>query len=106
MNQLFGDATSQMPTPASRTEGSSLVGQQSPVPSLRLGQHGGDSAIPGLDIDPPNIAAEDAKPAVTKSSSGKKEGVGGWISNMVKRGKKGHSQGESGNYAAIGQDDD
>ena len=100
MNLLFGDATSQMPTPASRTDGSTLMGQQSPVPSLHLGQHGADSAIPGLDIDPPNITQD-------KADTNKKEGAGGWISNLVKRGKRGNSQGGGGgNYAAVGQSDD
>lgn len=106
MNLLFGDATSQMPTPASRAEGSSLVGQQSPVPSLHLGQHGADGAIPGLDIDPPSVGAESAKPASVQPALEKKEGVGGWISSIVKRGRKGHSTGASGNYAVVGQDDD
>lgn len=108
MNALFGDATSQMPTPASRAENASLFGQQSPVPSLTLGQHGADSAIPGLDIDPPNIDIENGKPVMSRSvSSNPKEGVGGWISGMVRRGK-GNDDGDerSGSYKPVGQNDE
>lgn len=108
MNQLFGDATSQMPTPASRAEGASLFGQQSPVPSLNLGQHGADSAIPGLDIDPPHVNVENGKPVMSRSVSSSKEGVGGWISSIVKRGKGNDGDGESraGSYKPVGQSDE
>ena len=78
---------------------------QSPVPSLHLGQHGADGAIPGLDIDPPNVETSNGKPVLARTASENKEGVGGWISNLVKRGK-GNGKGNSGNYAAVGQDDE
>ncbi|KAI9727707.1 MAG: hypothetical protein M1828_005935 [Chrysothrix sp. TS-e1954] len=108
MNVLFGDATSQMPTPASSAEESSLVGQDSPVPSLNLGPQGADSAIPGLDIDPPNVDVENGKPMLSRGHSEQKEGLGGWISNLVRRSKPkdgdGHRRRSS--YAALGQDDD
>ncbi|KAJ5928023.1 Mitochondrial substrate/solute carrier [Penicillium verhagenii] len=57
MNVLFGDASTAMPTPATDGERGSLIGGGSPVPSLDIrrpyGQFGTESAIPGLDIDPP-----------------------------------------------------
>lgn len=82
------------------------MGSQSPVPSLHLGQHGADSAIPGLDIDPPSGPAQNGKPMQSQGNSERKEGVGGWISNLVKRGKGGDNQGASGNYKPVGQSDD
>ena len=106
MNLLFGDATSQFPTPASGAPGSGPMGPQSPVPSLSLGQHNSENAIPGLDIDPPNVNVENGKPVISRAESERREGVGGWISNLVKRGKRGNSLGESGTYSRVGQSDD
>jgi hypothetical protein len=99
MNSLFGDATSVMPTPATLAEAESLF-SRSPVPSLdiRTSRHGAEDAIPGLDIDPPDLDDQTAK-----STPG--EGIGGWISNMVNRGK-GNGEGESGRYKQVGQDED
>ncbi|KAJ6186332.1 hypothetical protein N7519_007633 [Penicillium mononematosum] len=52
MNDLFGDASTAMPTPATQGERGSLMGAGSPVPSLDLrrqyGQFGAESSIPGL----------------------------------------------------------
>ena len=110
MDQLFGDATTAMPTPAQHAEVESLMAR-SPVPSLdirgRPGNFGADSAIPGLNINPPKGDAESSKdkPSETQSRS---EGIGGWISRMVNRGKgngKGGS-GEAGVYRRLDQDDD
>src|ERR1700759_67194 len=93
MNSLFGDATSVMPTPETLAEAESLFSAtRSPVPSLDIrGGHGhtADSAIPGLDIDPPVGKADDgassSRPRMgSRQGSGQRgEGLGGWISNMV-----------------------
>lgn len=108
MNSLFGDATSVMPTPQTLAEAESLFsgGRGSPVPSLdiRSGHRAQDDAIPGLNIDPPDLEnGKDMSKAETESG----EGIGGWISNMVKR-TKGNGEGDSssGKYKRIGQDDD
>ncbi|KAF2002529.1 high affinity glucose transporter [Amniculicola lignicola CBS 123094] len=106
MNSIFGDATSAMPTPQTLAEAESLFsGGRSPVPSLTLqsGRHA-DAAIPGLDIDPPDLATtKDGQPIRTEDG----EGIGGWISNIVKR-SKGNGEGDSlsGKYKRIGQDED
>lgn len=107
MNALFGDATSQMPTPTSRAETGSLYGASSPVPSINLGQHGADSAIPGLDIEPPHVDIEDGKPVLSRSNSQKGEGVGGWISKLVNRTKSSDKDGvgRGPRYARLDGDD-
>jgi hypothetical protein len=104
MNSLFGDATSVMPTPQQLAEAESIFsghGAGSPVPSLDIqsGRHGADSAIPGLDIDPPDHVG-DLDPKNVN------EGIGGWISNIVKK-SKGNGEGDSssGKYKQVGQDD-
>ncbi|KAK8169545.1 hypothetical protein IWX90DRAFT_485481 [Phyllosticta citrichinensis] len=117
MNSLFGDATSQMPTPATLAEAESLFSAGSPVPSLDIRRGGGlgaDNAIPGLDINPPNVNVEGGKPQYSNNSQRKdsnatsqREGLGGWISNLVKRGKdNGEGDSQSGSYRRINQDDD
>ena len=110
MDQLFGDATTAMPTPAQHAEVESLMAR-SPVPSLdirgRPGNFGADSAIPGLDINPPNGDAESSKGRPRQIQS-RNEGIGGWISRMVNRGKgdgKGGGGG-AGVYRRLGQGDD
>lgn len=114
MNSIFGDATSVMPTPQAQAEAESLFsGQRSPVASLDLQRDsrgfGADSAIPGLDIDPPAVDAEDGRPLIKGDATSERgEGVGGWISNMVKRGKGESSDAASGSgkYKRIDQDGD
>ncbi|KAL1391673.1 high affinity glucose transporter [Phyllosticta capitalensis] len=115
MNSLFGDATSQMPTPATLAEAESLFSAGSPVPSLDIRRGGGlgaDSAIPGLDINPPNVNVEGGKPQYSgqrkeSNATSQREGLGGWISNLVKRGKDNGEEGsQSGSYRRINQDDD
>jgi hypothetical protein len=101
MNALFGDATSVMPTPETLAEAESLFSaNRSPVPSLDIrrenGRHGADSAIPGLDIEPPTDAE------IRRSGADQGEGVGGWISNMVGR-MRGDSN--AGEYSRVGQDE-
>ncbi|KAF2200249.1 hypothetical protein GQ43DRAFT_456572 [Delitschia confertaspora ATCC 74209] len=100
MNALFGDATSVMPTPATLAEAESLFsGHGSPVPSLDIRRHGADSAIPGLDIDPPQNSRSPRKESTS-------EGIGGWISNMVRRGRgNGEGDSEGGRYQRVGQGD-
>ena len=110
MNSLFGDATSVMPTPETLAEVESLFsGHGSPVPSLdiRSGRHGAESAIPGLDINPPNVDGGDGKDSLRRKESDANEGIGGWISNIVKR-SKGNGEGDSssGRYKRVGQDED
>lgn len=115
MDTLFGDATTAMPTPASQGERGSLMSVGSPVPSLDIrrqyGQFGPDNAIPGLEIDPPSInPGENAKVIRRGSQEGggdRREGFGGWISNMVSRHKGSSGQGLQANqYRRLGQDDE
>lgn len=109
MNSIFGDATSVMPTPQTLAEAESLFSgsARSPVPSLdiRGGRPGPDSAIPGLDINPPDLEGQDGK-SLPKAEGESGEGIGGWISNIVKR-NKGNGEGDSssGRYKRVGQDD-
>ncbi|KAI2816276.1 hypothetical protein CBS63078_10563 [Aspergillus niger] len=111
MNLLFGDATTAMPTPATQGERGSLMSAGSPVPSLDIrrqyGRLGADSAIPGLEIDPPNISSSTgSKPGRTgfrEDSSSRPEGFGGWISNMITRHKGSESTGQGGQYRRLGQ---
>lgn len=106
MNSLFGDATSVMPTPETLAEAESLFsGNRSPVPSLDIRRSGlgADHAIPGLDIDPPTKDVENhRKQMATKEQQ---EGLGGWISNLVKRGKD-NGEGDSGRYRRVDQDEE
>lgn len=68
MDALFGDATTEMPTPATQGEEGPLMGGDSPASSLDIqrqrGNFGTDSAIPGLDINPPDVD-DGSKPAHT-----------------------------------------
>lgn len=112
MNSIFGDATTAAPTPQTLAEAESIF-SRSPS-SFRLGDDSGvagpqDSAIPDLEIDPPRVEVSDSgKPMYSKDANDTSEGVGGWISNLVKRGKgEGENGGAgSGKYKRVGQDDD
>jgi hypothetical protein len=114
MDILFGDATTAMPTPATRAETGSLMGISSPIPSmdLRRGVHGSggprglgaSDAIPGLDIDPPHVPIKNGKPQFTADEE-TGEGVGGWISRMVNRGKDDGSI-KSGKYKPLNDQED
>ena len=110
MDQLFGDATTAMPTPAQHAEVESLMSARSPVPSLDIrrapGHFSADNAIPGLDINPPE--AQDGKKQAADEEPPKREGLGGWISRLTARGKKDPkaANGEAGSYRRLGQDDD
>ncbi|QSZ32771.1 hypothetical protein DSL72_002350 [Monilinia vaccinii-corymbosi] len=112
MNMIFGDATTAMPTPATRAESGPLMGVSSPVPSVDLRRgYGGpnnigpSSAIPGLDIDPPNVSIVNGKPQYgADEESG--EGVGGWISRMVSRNRGEGDSIRSGKYTPLDQDEE
>lgn len=133
MDQLFGDATTAFPTPSVRAAetGSLMGGASSPVPSMdlrrgvlgassggygNLNGFGPSSAIPGLDIDPPRVKIVDGKPQYSTpepdDNDSPAEGVGGWISRMVKRSKDDGSvrSGKSGNgssrYKPLDQDEE
>ena len=111
MNELFGDATTAMPTPATQAVGD----YGSPV-SMRIagtpqqpGRFGTDPAIPGLDIDPPDLEIDDdGKPIRGRQADDGREGLGGWIGRMVSQTRNdGRRESRSkGQYGKIGQDDD
>lgn len=111
MNALFGDATTAMATPVSRAADSIRGGSPE---SLRIGEHDADMAVPGLDIEPPNVKIQNGRPIMSRQNSDassiisqiREEGLGGWISNMVQRGGKDNENGGSGKYKRVdGQDD-
>lgn len=107
MNVLFGDATTAMPTPVTQGERDSLIGVNSPVPSLDLhrqpGQFTSDSAIPGLNIDPPTIGQDNTGKAGNGDSEDRSEGFGGWISSMLSRNK---DQAKRSQYRRVDQDEE
>lgn len=94
MNSIFGDATTAAPTPATLAEAESLFsGNRSPVSSFRLGDE---------DVQPPNLSLQ----AADGKDGNASEGLGGWIGNMMKRGKREGSASGSGRYRQVGQDED
>lgn len=118
MDQLFGDATTAMPTPAQHAEVESLMSMRSPVPSLDIrrggpGQFSADSAIPGLDINPPvsGESQENGNGALNGAADGgqRAEGIGGWISRLARRGSGKSGAGKGGGdgaYRRLGQEDE
>lgn len=118
MDQLFGDATTAMPTPAQHAEVESLMGMRSPVPSLDIrrgspGQFSADNAIPGLDINPPvdDGSQENGKGAESGEGRERSEGFGGWISRLraIGSGKDAGGKGgggREGTYRPLGQDEE
>ena len=107
MNALFGDATTAMPTPATQAERDSLMGVGSPD-TLNIGRAappalGADSAIPGLDIDPPDIS-QNGQNGASPSKQQDGEGIGGWISRMVNRSKD-QGKGDSSKYRRLDQEE-
>jgi hypothetical protein len=114
MDTLFGDATTAMATPAATGETGSLMGGNSPEPSMdfRRGvfEPNGSgitssNAIPGLDIDPPPVSIKNGKPqySADEENGG---GVGGWISRMVTRTKGDSASVKNGEYRPLDQEDD
>jgi len=113
MDTLFGDATTAMPTPSMRAETGSLMAAGSPVPSvdLRRGLVGSDgtgfppsNAIPGLDIDPPEVSIMNGKPQYTTEESN--EGGGGWISRIVGRNRGDVGRAKNGQYKPLDQEEE
>ena len=109
MDQLFGDATTAMPTPAQQAEVDSLMSARSPVPSLDIrrdargpGNFTADNAIPGLDINPPTVGGDERD----GKQSTKSEGLGGWISRIAQRAKGEGKRDEGAAYGRIRDDDD
>ena len=100
-----------MPTPAQEAEVESLMSaSRSPVPSLdirRPGNFTADNAIPGLDINPPKDGEDGEAGGNGKKADGT-EGIGGWISRMVRqgRGTSKASSRDAGSYRQLGQDDE
>ncbi|RAL05017.1 putative MFS monosaccharide transporter [Aspergillus ibericus CBS 121593] len=113
MNLLFGDATTAMPTPATQGERGSLMSAGSPVPSLDIrrqyGHLGADSAIPGLDIDPPNVSStantKPPRPGFREDTTSRPEGFGGWISKMITRHHGPRLPGQNSQYRRLGQEE-
>ncbi|KAK6004287.1 hypothetical protein QM012_009137 [Aureobasidium pullulans] len=109
MNSLFGDASTVAPSPQTLAEAESLF-SRSPPASIHLDRDGNapqDANIPDLDIDPPAVDVQNGKPMFSKEDDS--EGLGGWISNLVKKGKGDAASsraGGSGRYRRVGQDDD
>ena len=111
MNALFGDATTAMPTPATQAERGSLMGYGSPNSiDIRRGTptpgvFGANDAIPGLDIDPPNLDMDGKSPPDgtrgRRRGDSTNEGLGGWITRMVSRTRKGSRGGEAGSYRRV-----
>jgi hypothetical protein len=125
MNALFGDATTTMPTPATQAERGSLMGVGSPGSidirqgAPQPGDFGADAAIPGLEIDPPDVEiARNGKPVYADGPRGRNvmsedrsEGVGGWIGRMISRTRRERTGSGSGTamkngYGRVGQDED
>ncbi|EXJ91664.1 hypothetical protein A1O3_00214 [Capronia epimyces CBS 606.96] len=109
MNALFGDATTAMPTPSTQAERGSLAGIGSPS-SIDIrggapnqpGIFSANDAIPGLDIDPPDVRlGADGRPQIRGQNG---EGIGGWIGRMVSRSQQEGSA--RGQYGKVGQDED
>lgn len=116
MNALFGDATTAMPTPVTHAERESLMGVGSPSSmdirrgTPNLGSFSANDAIPGLDIDPPELEiGPDGKP-IDSSERGRQangDGFGSWIGRMVSRSRQREgSEGGKGKYGKIGQNGD
>lgn len=117
MNALFGDATTAMPTPVTQAERGSLMGVGSPASmdlrrgAPQLGHFGANDAIPGLDIDPPELEIGTNGKPITDASRGRSqnsgEGFGGWIGRMVSRTRNSErSDSRRGLYGRIDQDDE
>lgn len=59
-----------------------------------------------MDLQPPDVEIQDGKPQLSKDES-QGEGVGGWITNVVKRARGDDANGSgSGKYKRVGQDDE
>lgn len=101
MNSIFGDATTAAPTPQTLAEAESLF-NRSPVPSFRLTDDNQDVNIPNIDLEPPELTDDDVN-NITGNKQERGEGLGGWISNLVAKGKGNDSSsaGGSGKYRRV-----
>ena len=79
---------------------------------MQPGAFNADAAIPGLDIDPPNVGyAENGKPIFErgrkKEGESDADGLGGWIGRMVSRtrNRRGSEGGSRGGYGRVEQDE-
>jgi len=113
---LFGDATIAA-TPATQAETGSLMGVGSPASlDIRRGAPepgiSANDAIPGLDIDPPNLEiGEHGKPITSERVRGRGEnsgeGMSGWIGRMISRSTQARNGGvRGGGYGKVAQGDD
>lgn len=102
---LFGDAASAMPTPATHAERNALMGAGSPSPSFDI-RGGPDGQFPGLDAEPPVLGANNGKPGRPAEGRGHGQGIGGWISNLVRRGRQGKKPDDQGEYRRVDQDEE
>lgn len=113
MDLLFGDASTAI-TPATQGERGSLMGAGSPVPSLDIrrphGQFGTENAIPGLEINPPNVCGEGTassdRSLPQKDTNSKSDGFRGWISNMVSRHRESQREVHNSQYKRVGQEEE
>lgn len=118
MDILFNDATSSMPTPATRAETGYLVARGSPIPSMDLRRDGGSTsvggglgssmAIPGLNIDPPSVDIRNGVPHYSADRN-RGEGIGGWISRMTSRATNrdsGSQGGTNSRYKPLDQEEE
>lgn len=107
MNSLFGDATTMAPTPQTLAEAESLFSRGSPSSFRLANDDNQDRNIPNMDLDPPEPTIEDGKVILSKDEE-RGEGLGGWISNLVKKGQGNDSgsAGGSGKYKRIAGDDE
>ena len=90
-----------------------MSASRSPVPSLdirrgRPGNFTADSAIPGLDINPPRDTDGKSPGLEEDGDQSRGEGIGGWISRMVKRTKSDDKvvKGDGASYRRLDQEDD
>ena len=104
MNSIFGDATTIAPTPETIAEAESLFSGRSPVPSFRLAGDG--ERVPSMDLQAPDVEGEENEGVFAKETDSQREGVGGWITNLVRRNRNDDANGSaSGRYRRVDQDD-
>lgn len=98
MDVLFGDATA-LPSPENGPETDRLVAHNSGTSSNANG-----STFPDSDVEPPHLNYVNGRPQYTAKSSGG-QGLGGWMSQLVGRGKHIGTTQTSGNYKSVRQDE-
>lgn len=100
MDSLFGDASTVVGTPSVHAAETGSLMPGSPVGSYRgrPGAFTAQNAIPGLDLNPPEIP--DGKGPDGEASST----ISGWVSRVVSR-TRNQSSGGSGRYHPVNQDD-